>query len=70
MPCSATLPSEERTMMRSERLMVDRRWAIEMVVLLPLSNAVRAELTRVSDSASSAEVAVWEMLGVCRNLGG
>ena len=31
---------------------------MEMVVLLPLSRAVRAELTRVSDSASRADVAV------------
>ena len=46
-------------MMRSERLMVERRWAMEMVVLLPLSRAVRAELTSVSDSASRADVAVW-----------
>ena len=45
-------------MMRSERLMVERRCAIEMVVLLPFSSAARAELTSVSDSASSAEVAV------------
>lgn len=38
--------------------MVDRRCAIEMVVLLPFNSAARAELTSVSDSASSAEVAV------------
>ena len=57
MPCSATVPSEESTMMRSERLIVERRWAMEMVVLLPLRRAARAELTRVSDSASRAEVA-------------
>lgn len=38
--------------------MVERRWAIEMVVLLPFSRAARAELTSVSDSASRAEVAV------------
>ena len=44
-------------MTRSERLMVERRWAMEIVVLLPRSRAARAELTRVSDSASSAEVA-------------
>ena len=37
--------------------MVERRWAMEMVVLLPLSKAARALLTRVSDSASRAEVA-------------
>lgn len=43
--------------MRSERLMVERRWAMEMVVLLPRSRAASAELTRVSDSASRAEVA-------------
>lgn len=44
--------------MRSDRLMVDRRWAMEIVVLLPLRRAARAELTRVSDSASRAEVAI------------
>lgn len=44
-------------MMLSERLMVDRRWAMEMVVLLPLRRAARAWLTRVSDSASRADVA-------------
>ena len=44
--------------MLSERLMVERRWAMEMVVLLPLRRALRAWLTRVSDSASRAEVAV------------
>lgn len=38
--------------------MVERRWAIEMVVLLPFNRATRAEFTSVSDSASSAEVAV------------
>lgn len=37
--------------------MVERRWAIEMVVLLPRSRAANAELTSVSDSASRAEVA-------------
>ncbi len=37
--------------------MVDRRWAMEMVVLFPRKRAARAELTRVSDSASRAEVA-------------
>lgn len=42
----------------SERLMVERRWAMEMVVLLPLRRAERAALTRVSDSASRADVAV------------
>ena len=41
----------------SERLMVERRWAMEMVVLLPLRRAARAWLTRVSDSASKADVA-------------
>lgn len=44
-------------MILSERLMVERRWAIEMVVLLPLSSAPSAWLTRVSDSASRADVA-------------
>lgn len=43
--------------MVSERLMVERRWAIEMVVLFPLRRDDRAELTRVSDSASRADVA-------------
>lgn len=43
--------------MVSERLMVERRWAIDMVVLFPRRRAVRAELTSVSDSASRAEVA-------------
>ena len=43
--------------MLSERLMVERRWAMEMVVLLPLRRAPRAWLTRVSDSASRADVA-------------
>lgn len=45
-------------MMRSERLMVERRCAMEIVVLFPFRRAARAEFTRVSDSASSAEVAV------------
>ena len=45
-------------MMLSERLMVERRWAMEMVVLLALRSAPRAWLTRVSDSASRADVAV------------
>lgn len=44
--------------MVSERLIVESRWAILMVVLLPFSRAARALLTRVSDSASRAEVAV------------
>ena len=44
-------------MILSERLMVERRWAMEMVVLLPLRSAPRAWLTRVSDSASRADVA-------------
>ena len=51
------MPSEDRTMMLSERLMVERRWAMEMVVLLPLSSALSAWLTSVSDSASRADVA-------------
>lgn len=46
--------------MVSERLMVERRWAIEMVVLLPFKSAERAELTSVSDSASKADVAIDE----------
>lgn len=37
--------------------MVERRWAMLMVVLLPLRRAARALLTRVSDSASRADVA-------------
>ena len=45
--------------MLSERLIVERRWAMEMVVLLPLRSAPRAWLTRVSDSASRADVAVY-----------
>lgn len=61
-PCSATCPLEESTMMVSERFMVERRCAIEMVVLLPRKSAERAELTRVSDSASKAEVAIDERL--------
>jgi len=44
--------------------MVERRCAIEMVVLLPFSRAARAELTSVSDSASSAEVAVGVKCGL------
>jgi len=44
-------------MMRSERLIVESLWAMEIVVLWPLSKAARAELTRVSDSASRADVA-------------
>ena len=36
---------------------MESRCAIEMVVLLPLRRAERAELTRVSDSASRADVA-------------
>lgn len=44
-------------MMLSERLMVDRRWAMEIVVLFPFNRDDNAELTRVSDSASRAEVA-------------
>lgn len=47
-------------MMVSERLIVERRCAMEMVVLLPFKSAERAELTRVSDSASKADVAVDE----------
>lgn len=47
-------------MMVSERFMVERRCAIEMVVLLPRRSAERAELTRVSDSASKADVAIDE----------
>lgn len=43
--------------MMSERLIVDSRWAMLMVVLLPRRRAPRALLTRVSDSASRAEVA-------------
>lgn len=46
-------------MMVSERLIVERRWAMLMVVLLPLRRAVRALLTRVSDSASRADVAIY-----------
>jgi len=61
-PCCATFPSGERTMMLSERLMVERRWAMEMVVLLPFRRAARAALTRVSDSASRADVARGEMV--------
>jgi len=57
-PCSATFPSDDNTMIRSERLMVERRCAMEIVVLLPLRSAARAELTRVSDSASRADVAM------------
>lgn len=46
-------------MMVSERLMVERRCAMEMVVLLlPFRSAERAELTSVSDSASKADVAI------------
>lgn len=44
----------------SERLMVERRCAMEIVVLLPFKSAERAELTRVSDSASKADVAIDE----------
>lgn len=44
-------------MMLSERLMVERRWAMEMVVLFPCRRDESAELTRVSDSASRADVA-------------
>lgn len=47
-------------MMVSERFMVERRCAIEIVVLLPRKSAERAELTRVSDSASKADVAIDE----------
>lgn len=48
-------------MMVSERLMVERRCAMEMVVLLlPFKSAERAELTSVSDSASKADVAIDE----------
>ena len=47
--------------MVSERLMVERRCAMEMVVLLlPFKSAERAELTSVSDSASKADVAIDE----------
>ena len=49
-------------MMVSDRLMVERRWAMEMVVLLPRRRAARAELTRVSDSASRADVAMMWLL--------
>lgn len=54
----------------SERLMVERRWAMEMVVLLPLRRAPRAALTRVSDSASRAEVAVGGLLVVILGIKG
>ena len=40
---------------------MDRRWAIEMVVLFPLRRADSAELTKVSDSASKADVAVEDL---------
>lgn len=43
--------------MLSERLMVDRRCAMEIVVLFPFNRDDSAELTRVSDSASRADVA-------------
>ena len=51
----------------SERLMVESRWAMEIVVLLPFRRAARAWLTNVSDSASRADVAVRDnvsMIGV------
>lgn len=38
--------------------MVERRCAMLMVVLFPAKRAPRALLTRVSDSASRADVAV------------
>lgn len=38
--------------------MVERRWAMLMVVLFPARRAPRALLTRVSDSASRADVAL------------
>lgn len=41
----------------SERLIVESRWAMLIVVLFPRRRAARALLTRVSDSASRAEVA-------------
>lgn len=63
-PCSATRPSDERTMRRSDRLMVDSRCAIEIVVLFPRNNAASAEFTSVSDSASRAEVAGMSIVGV------
>lgn len=44
-------------MIVSARLIVDRRCAMEIVVLLPRRRFARAELTRVSDSASKADVA-------------
>lgn len=44
-------------MMVSERLIVDSLWAMLMVVLFPRSKAESALLTRVSDSASRADVA-------------
>lgn len=43
--------------MLSERLIVERRCAMEIVVLFPLIKDDSAELTSVSDSASRADVA-------------
>lgn len=56
-PVSATLPSFPMHMIVSERWIVDRRWAIDIVVLLPSSKEDKAWLTSVSDSASRALVA-------------
>ena len=44
-------------MIWSERLIVLSLWAIDIVVLFPRRRAARALFTRVSDSASSADVA-------------
>ena len=43
--------------MVSDRLIVDKRWAMLIVVLLPRRRAANALLTSVSDSASRADVA-------------
>jgi hypothetical protein len=56
-PSSANCPSELMQMMRSERLMVERRCAMLMVVLFSNRSLLSAWLTRVSDSASRALVA-------------
>ena len=55
--------------MLSERLIVERRCAMEIVVLFPLIKDDNAELTSVSDSASRADVAGREGQHFCSKFG-
>lgn len=67
-PSSATWPSELMQMMRSARLMVDRRWAMLIVVRRSSRSLPRAWLTRVSDSASRAPSFCQLQAIICRHM--